>query len=52
VPAGAAFLVPPVRGESVLGLQVHLLRADLDLQRVDTFAHDDGVQRPVPTASK
>lgn len=51
VPAGA-LLVPPVRREPVLGLQMHLPRADLDLERMDAFAHDDSVQRPIPTAKQ
>ncbi|CVM75995.1 Uncharacterised protein [Streptococcus pneumoniae] len=45
--AGDLGLVPPVRGDAVLGLAVHLLRADLDLHRLAARHHHRGVQGAV-----
>ena len=43
----AAFLVAPVRGHAVLGQPVHLVRADLHLQRAGVQAHHGGMERLV-----
>jgi hypothetical protein len=42
---GARFLVGPVRGHAVLGMLVHLLGADLHLQRPALVVQHHGVQR-------
>ncbi len=47
VGAEAALLVLPVRRDAALGDQVHLARADLDLEGLARFAHDRRVQRLV-----
>jgi len=44
----AAFLVFPVRRDPLLGHRVHLLGADLDLERNPLVADDRGVQRLIP----
>ena len=45
----AAFLVAPVGGDAVLGEAVHLVRADLHLQRPRAQAENRRVQRAVDT---
>ena len=43
VVAALGLLIAPVRGDPVLGRMVHLVRADLDLQRLPLGTHDGGV---------
>src|SRR5256885_3373031 len=43
----ATFLVSPVRGDAELGHPVHLVRADLDLDRLTGVRDDGGVERLV-----
>ena len=43
----AGLLVPPVRGDAVLGVAVHLVRADLDLQRLPVGPDHGRVQGAV-----
>ena len=45
--ADAAFLVFPVRGDSLLGDQVHLARPDLHFERLSFLGHHRRVQRLV-----
>ena len=45
--ADAPFLVLPVRGDALLGDQVHLPRADLHLERLPLLRHHRRVQRLV-----
>ena len=47
VALAARFLVAPVRGDAVLGVLVHLLGADLDLDGRPSSSAHDGVQRLV-----
>ena len=45
--AAGTLLVAPVRGDTQLGLVVHLVRTNLDLQRPAAGTDDCGVQRSV-----
>ena len=47
-----AFLVAPMGGDAVLGEAVHLMGADLDLERARFDAHDCRVERLVDTLAR
>ncbi len=48
----ASLLVAPVRGDAEFGGPVHVLRADLHLQRLTVGADDGGVQRLVDAIAR
>ena len=47
---GAAFLVAPVRGDAQFGLRVHVVGADLHLQRFALWSDHRGMQRSIVVA--